>query len=101
MSLFGATTPYDWDKKLFSELGLEMFSIDDQEWHEIGEHKLPEHDQASIKVSVCCMPAQFWKFEIQTEEGERYKVQTGSGSLTTYWESIKLIAQNMMVVNAL
>lgn len=99
--IFGNATTYSWDLPLFEKLGLKPFEIENQEKTFIGEHKLPDYDKASVKIWVTCMPAMFWHFEVTTDEGKVFKIDTGSGSLSNYWDSIEKIATDMLVVNAL
>lgn len=89
------------DLPLFEKLGFEPFEIDNRNKVFLGEYKLPDHDKAVIKVWVTCLPAQFWDFEIFSEEGDTFKCSTGSGKLSEYWESVKLIAESMLVVEKL
>ena len=92
---------HSWDLELFQELGLTPFSSDNQEELFVGEYKLPHYDKANIKIWVTCMPAQFWRFEIETDEDKKFEVSTGSGSMSDYWSSVLKVAEGMLVVNAL
>lgn len=92
---------YTQDLELFKELGLDTFETNDNEWVFVGEYKLPNYDVAKVKIYVMCMPAQFWKFEIETEEDMKFEIKTGSGYLSTYWESIMLVATGMFVAKEL
>ncbi|MFB6318400.1 hypothetical protein [Saccharicrinis sp. FJH54] len=89
------------DLFLFNKLGLVPFDIDDQDKHYLGIHTLDSNPVASIKIFVTCMPAQFWEFEVTTIEGQKYVLQTGSGPLSIFWESIVLVAQNMLSIRLL
>lgn len=41
-------------------------------------------DSVSVEVLVTAAPARFWEFRISTA-GARFRANTGSGSLRTYW----------------
>ena len=47
------------------------------------------------------MPAQFWKFEVETDEDYKCVITTGSGALSDYWQSVLKVAEGCFVVNAL
>lgn len=89
------STPYKDDLHLFEELGLIKFSLPNWQEEFIGE--VDEKDY-KIKVWVECAPAQFWTFEIYNKEAKKitYKISTGSGSLSDYWETIENFAQGML-----
>ena len=89
---------YESDLKLFHELGLKTFKTNNQEKLFVGEYKLPHCDKANVKISVICMPAQFWEFEIETDEDYKCVVATGSGTLSNYWQSILLIAEGCLEI---
>ena len=99
--ILGTAKTYSWDLELFQELGLTPFSSDNQEELFVGEYKLPHYDKANIKIWVTCMPAQFFRFEIETDEDKKFEVSTGSGSMSDYWSSVLKVAEGMLVVNAL
>lgn len=99
--ILGTAKTYSWDLELFQELGLTPFSSDNQEELFVGEYKLPHYDKANIKIWVTCMPAQFWRFEIETDEDKKFEVSTGSGSMSDYWSIVLKVAEGMLVVNAL
>lgn len=92
---------YRVDLELFNKLGLNPFTVHDKEELFVGEYKVPEYNNVIIKIWVSCWPAQFWRFEIDTSEGGKYSVETGSGSLTSYWDSVMQIAESMFVVKKL
>ena len=99
--LLGEAETYRVDLELFHKLGLKPFKTNSQETLFVGEYKLPHYDKASVKISVTCMPAQFWKFEVETDEDHKFIIKTGSGSLSDFWESVMKVAEGMFVVNAL
>lgn len=99
--ILGTAKTYSWDLELFQKLGLTPFSIDNQDELFVGEYKLPHYDTAKIKIWVTCMPAQFWRFEIETDEDKKFEVSTGSGAMSDYWSSVLKVAEGMLVVNAL
>jgi len=96
-TLYRAQT-HDWDKPLFRELNLKPFDFDirTEERHFVGRIK---HHGNEIKIWVKALPAQFWEFRITVKDPPRkYLVTTGSGSLTDFWPAVKLIAEDMLVV---
>ena len=88
---------YPKDLELFRELGLKPFHSSDQKEFLVGRYELPESN-AKVKIYVTCMPAQFWRFEITTEENKNFEVNTGSGCLSDYWDGVLKIAEGMMEV---
>lgn len=92
------TVTYPWDYDLFDKLGLPRFTIKDRNKQLLGVYRHPDYENACVEISVTCMPAQFWHFKIITAEGQIYNVNTGSGSLSTYWPSIELIFEGMLVI---
>lgn len=99
--ILGEAKTYQVDLELFQELDLKTFKTDSQEQFVVGEYKLPNYKKAKVKISVTCIPAQFWQFEVETDEGRKFHIETGSGSLSDYWDSIMKVAEGMFVVNAL
>lgn len=99
--ILGEAKTYQVDLELFQELDLKTFKTDSHEQFVVGEYKLPNHKKAKVKISVTCMPAQFWQFEVETDEGNKFNIETGSGSLSNYWDSVIKVAEDMFVVNAL
>lgn len=87
---------YDWDKPLFKELGLKEFSFDKNQtvYVFIGETL---YEGVKVRIFVSTMPAQFWKFDF-ISCGKKYVIETGSGSLTTYWNFIKQILDGMLEI---
>jgi len=95
--LYRAST-FDWDRPLFRELGLTPFDFDIRvkERHFVGRIK---HHGAVIKIWLKALPAQFWEFRIACGDPKRkYLVTTGSGSLSDFWPAVKLLAEDMLVV---
>lgn len=89
------------DIKLFRKLGLKVFK--DYEGREelfLGTVKC---GYGYVKVFVTCMPAQFFRFEVVLSIDVRrsYNITTGSGNLCTYWPSIELMLEDMLVVEVL
>jgi len=99
--ILGGAQTYRTDLELFRELGLKIFKTDSQEKLFIGEYKLPHYGKAIVKISVTCMPAQFWQFEVETDEDYKCVIKTGSGALSDYWQSVLKVAEGCFVVNAL
>jgi len=88
------------DVALFKELGLIPFA--NVELHSeihVGTVKISKTNKVDVFVS--CLPAQSWRFVIETKEGDIHRktiLQTGSGGLQDYWSAIKLFAENMVTV---
>jgi hypothetical protein len=99
--ILGEAQTYRTDLELFHELGLKTFKTDSQEQFFVGEYKLPHYEKANVKISVTCMPAQFWQFEVETDEDYKCVIRTGSGALSDYWQSVLKVAEGCFVVNAL
>ena len=90
---------YSSDVRLFAKLGLKKYSkIPTHEKYFVGEVKLD--NCSSVKIWVCPMPALFWTFEIfNAERKETMIISTGSGSLSDFWNTIKLFADNMLEIS--
>ena len=94
--IFGDAKTYSRDLALFENLGLKLFNIDNQEKHFVGEYRFRDYDDVVVKIFVCCRPAQFWFFEINSPENGKFEVSTGSGALGDYWNTVELIATGML-----
>ncbi len=99
--IFGKAETYSSDILLFKQLGLNTFYSTTNDKLYVGEYKIPEHEFAKISIWVTCMPAQFWEFQIITEENKKIKIQTGSGALNNFWSSVMLVAQGMFEIEYL
>lgn len=99
ISPFSKSETYPSDLKLFEKLGLKPFETENQEQIFLGEYKLPHYEKAKIKIYVTCMPAQFYQFQVISESGIKYKIETGSGTLSEYWESVVKVATDMFEVS--
>lgn len=98
--LFGASTTYQSDLELFGKLRLPTFEIasHDREKHEVGVVKT---DDGMVKIWVQCFPAQFWTFEVHSNEASNITTfATGSGSLSTYWDVVEQMLQGMVVIKS-
>lgn len=89
---------YSCDIPLFHKLGLTPFETSNHEKIIVGKCVLPFDDNASVEISVRCMPAQFWEFNVNTVDGRHYKITTGSGTLSDYWDTISKVAEGMLVI---
>jgi len=93
---------YDLDLPLFRRLGLKPFKTESRDYIDVGT--TIEHNGATVHVSVCCLPAQFWRFEIKNAgDGEPRRncvISTGSGALVDYWPFIEQILNNMLVIES-
>lgn len=62
--------------------------------------RYPDEDEpyARVKVEVWAMPAQFYRFtiDILRGDGRGGVIDTGSGGLSTYWPTVKMIAEGMI-----
>ena len=92
------------DVPLVQRLGLNLFG-GKREFVDIGTVDLGRGTR--IKVEVCCLPAQFWRFTItrrsekddrETNPTETFVMTTGSGSLSTYWPIAEMVSTNMLTV---
>lgn len=98
--VFGKVTPYGKDISLLRELGLEEFEGELKEDIFVGEVKMEYRGR--IKIWVVGMPAQFWQFEIvDPVDRSTYKVSTGEGSLKDFWPSVKMMSENMLMVESI
>jgi len=87
---------YSSDMALFKSLGLTPFSnIPINKDYFVGEFKF---DNGSVvKITVCPMPAQFWKFEVYIAERKKtILISTGSGALCNFWCVTRLLATDML-----
>jgi hypothetical protein len=102
--LFGPHGPYPFTGELeFLRLhGLPRYSAKTWERTLVGEVKMGKvsEGQATVRIWVTCSPAKFWEFEVTDIEGVRHHVRTGSGCITDFWPSVKLVAMNMLVVRS-
>ena len=98
---FNTAQTYTQDLQLFKELGLKPFKVNCREKKYVGDYVLPDYDIGKIKIFVECYPAQFWSFEVETCEGEKLEISTGSGTLSEYWESVIHVATGCFVVTKL
>jgi hypothetical protein len=96
--MFTESTTYTVDLGLFQKLELPTFKTKNNEKLFVGEYKFPQPSKANVKIFVTCLPAQFWEFEVETDEGYQCVITTGSGSLTDYWGSVYKVANGCFVV---
>lgn len=91
---------YSSDKELFEKLGLKEYKqIKNWDTIEVG---VVETDCYKIKISVQGCPAQFFTAEITPKgKAKTIKIETDSGCLSKYWDSIKLIAEGMLTVTTI
>ena len=97
-NVFNKAGTYSSDRPLFKSLGLMPFTgIPANMEYFVGEVKFK--NGSVVKISVCPAPALFWKFEVFVAESNKTtRISTGSGSLASFWNSIKLIAEDMLDV---
>ena len=104
---------YSCDEELLKTLGLKLFK--DIPVHEsvyLGEvvyNKEDDENMVKVKVTVSGHIAQFWKFEVtiiqkSSDKTRKYKIGTGSGNLTDYWNVLNPIfekeAEGMIAIRA-
>ena len=99
------------DHELLGSLGLRQHGFD-RDWTALGTVTLPNGAKtpaATVEVEVCALPAQFWRFTITRprwdEDSDSYHTErsvmtTGSGGFSDFWPHAKLIAENMVRVEA-
>lgn len=93
---------YRGDIDLMENLGLDWQKPFRREWTDLGTVKLYDDEPLpTIKVEVSALPAQFFRFTVtrkadtvEPAPNEVLVIRTGSGSLATYWPSVRHVAQN-------
>ena len=98
MGILNESRTYSCDIPLFHKLGLIPFETNDNEKILVGKCVLPFDDNASVEIKVRCMPSQFWEFDVNTVDGRHYKITTGSGTLSDYWDAVLKVAEGMIVI---
>ncbi len=86
------------DVPVLKRLGLNFFG-GKNEFVDIGTVELG--GSRNVKVEVCCMPAQFWRFTITrpSRNGpDTFVMTTGSGSLSDFWPIAKMVANDMLSI---
>jgi len=88
---------YTDDLPLFQELGLPIFDLTSPVHdYEVGTVLL-SRGNGVVRITLDALPSQFWRFYITDAEGHSSIYRTGSGPLNSFWPSITLIAENMLV----
>ncbi len=97
MEFLDAFSTYRCDYELIEELGLERWNnIPLHREHRIGMVKLDSG--AKVELFVKGSPAQFYAAKITIPELNRnITVRTGSGSLSDFWDTFRLVAEDMIV----
>jgi hypothetical protein len=86
------------DLPLFAELRLLPFKACRSERALVGKVTLA--GGSYVKIWVTAAPAQFWHFKVYCAENSKvHKVSTGSGSLSDYWPSVRLMAEGLLTVD--
>lgn len=101
MGFYEAYT-HNGDAGLLASLGLQVTGFG-RDWTDLGTVTLAE---ATVKVEVSAMPAQFWRFTIDRPKDtadspaprEQVVVETGSGSFADYWPTAEGVAQNVIQI---
>ncbi|MCL4305860.1 hypothetical protein KJZ99_08080 [bacterium] len=88
---------YSDDLPLFEQLGLPTVDLTSPvQDYEVGTALL-SGGSAVVRITLDAHPAQFWKFYITDAEGHSSVYRLGSGTLSSFWPSIQLIADNLLV----
>lgn len=89
---------YSSDRLIIKSLGLMPFTkIPINTEYFVGEVKFK--NGSIVKIWVYPAPALFWKFVVLVAESNKtINLSTGSGALKNFWNSVKLIAENMLDV---
>jgi len=94
--------PYKSDIKLLNKLGLPVWESKLGEEFYLGEvfpYYKENGKSISIKIWVTCTPAQFYRFIVNnTKEDISAEINTGSGSLTKYYQMALEVAQGNFVI---
>lgn len=103
MSILSEVKTYSCDEELFRKLKLKPFCFDmDKVKNRVRVVGKVKTDNGSVKIWVEGHPAQFWKFEVVDKDGgNKYLIETGSGSLSDYWPAIEKMANNMFVIKSI
>lgn len=114
---------YERDRALMESLGLTTSGFE-RGWTDLGTVTVQEAEPdgeygprpaSTVRVEVCAMPAQFWRFTVtRPKDGaetlpdgtvvgvyeplEVREVTTGSGAFSTYWPVAKRLAEHMLDV---
>lgn len=89
--------PYRDDVPLLKKLGLEIFKCKHCVKTFIGS---VQTDQYKINVYVTCVPAQFFEFIIKNfDEEKEYKITTGSGNFTEYWNIAESFGRSLIRID--
>jgi hypothetical protein len=89
---------YSHDLPLFREFGLKPFKEKSRVVIEVGKVVT---DNGHVIIKAEGFPALFWMFEIFSKETNKtIKVNTGSGTLTSYWPMVKSIMDGMFVIQS-
>lgn len=90
---------YTEDYKLFNNLGLPLFS-DVEGIDEFFVGRVVAND-GEVKIWVKCLPAQFWRFEININDLDKtIECKTGSGSLSDFWPTVELLLRDMFIITS-
>lgn len=90
-------TSYLNDRELLASLGLKPFTVNHNEKTFVGRVDYP--DGSYVMIWVTAISALYFEFEIVSiDGGRRYKVETGTGSLSTFWPMADAMAKDMWSV---
>lgn len=93
--------PYSFEKGFYKKNNIPEWECQSHQTKNIGRIYVAE-DGSYVEAKVMPMPAQFWEFTIYCAESEKvYNVSTGSGGLENYFNTMKNIADGMIVVNSI
>lgn len=90
--------PYSWERDFYEKNNIPMWDCRVHETVNLGRIYTDE-EFGYIEAEVTCLPAQFWKFKVHSDESEKtYIVETGSGSLSEYFDTMVKMVQAMLVI---
>lgn len=99
---------YSLDHELLRELGFDPNrELESHELNVLGTYEHHYDGKAEVAyrvvIGVTPLPAMFWQFDVEpvTTDGKAVRVTTGSGALSDYWPSVKLLAEGMLNVRPL
>jgi hypothetical protein len=94
--------PYSWELDFYKKNNIPFWELKPNEKTKDLGRIYKAEDGSYIKAIVKSYPALFWEFEIFCAENKTItKTSTGSGGLMNYFETMKLIAEGMIVVDSI
>jgi len=94
-------SPYPWEFELYVKNNIPLWECKTHERKDLGTI-YQDKEGSYVKAVVCPMPAQFWEFVVYCSESNKiYKISTGSGGLEIFFNTMKNIAQGIILVNSI